>query len=1220
MLESVSSKQIHYRPGETAVFIASVKNTGTTAVTVTVCCEVVYDLQQVLGRQQQPVTVKAGAAQQVTFQMPLGNTEYGHEVRVWLDGQAGAVKRAWFGVSKNVGKVGMLGRGAYTNYTDEFAWAPDDFGNLSPAQDTWWSGQVNRQWTKTQLQQRLAEFHARGLKCLTYGKGVAGGPDGIRLLLEHPDWAVYNRYGQLGGLDMSFDVWSLKHWADTTHRTAAGHDWHFWNCWTPNFLHEETVRYGADAIVRGARMFGWDGVRFDAQFDIFGGYDLTGKPLPAGAARDAINARNVRLMKNQVRRQYPDFTFGYNYGFPMPQPTSLDQAVCADLGLVMDEGIRNASDPQHPLQDWRHYARHIREESSAVRRLGGVPLIFSSFVQGAAADYALALCLAGGGTPYGWDFANNRHAYDAFATRYSGLLWSAAYPCVRQPETHVDVRTGGRQLWWQDWVRAGNGPDGTPRCIIHLINPPDGQFIRDTRLPAPSEQVQVLLRTPQRGAVRSWLLTCDSEPHQTPLDVTATADGYTVTIDHVEQWAVVVFAGSPLQALATAASGPEQHEAQLTNDDTAPPLPPLDLAPAANVSADFTGATARRLDNGRIRLENRWLRLEIDPPHGGRIASFVDKRDGLERILPGRLEGMCFDNMYDQDAMLYQGQWEISQAAPYTAEILEAGNAKARVRVNREAITEEGGILNENYAGLQIEREFRLSADAPTVECVIRLHNRSAEGRNPAYALRNGYVDGVHREQLRYFRPSRHGIHLAGPNLPATDQMVWDPAAGWTATLDLDSRRGIAWLLDPGKVMMFYNCINAISGRHIEEFPNRYGVDPLYMFDNASVTAIGADWYYRRACIPAGGVWETQVTLVPFQGLTSVAHACDDFVASVTWPANGAEQPVELTVQRAARALTHLRVTAVIEGKSFDMQPANAGTDALLTCRLVLPPSLRKAALAQFTVAGESAEGKPVSITFPYVVTPVSPDASPVLPAPKPVLDYQPRLSTRPAHAQPNVLFVQGLGFERWELLEALARHGATVHTSEFMKRRIATCIRYFPATLDEALQYDVIILGAVDAFALSQEGVLLLQDYVRNGGSLLVLGGLYSWGGGRFQEFGLDGLLPLHVARTFDLTPAGGKPVVWDSKAYRETFGQPAPAALTGVQWLHALTPAPDARVLARCGKQSVIAVRQYGAGRVVAYALTTLGKEDAAKPSCWKSPAWQAHLEAMISWLLHR
>jgi hypothetical protein len=40
------------------------------------------------------------------------------------------------------------------------------------------------------------------------------------------------------------------------------------------------------------------------------------------------------------------------------------------------------------------------------------------------------------------------------------------------------------------------------------------------------------------------------------------------------------------------------------------------------------------------------------------------------------------------------------------------------------------------------------------------------------------------------------------------------------------------------------------------------------------------------------------------------------------------------------------------------------------------------------------------------------------------------------------------------------------------MKRRISTCVRYFPATLQESQQFDLIVLGAVDAFALCQEGV----------------------------------------------------------------------------------------------------------------------------------------------------
>ena len=163
------------------------------------------------------------------------------------------------------------------------------------------------------------------------------------------------------------------------------------------------------------------------------------------------------------------------------------------------------------------------------------------------------------------------------------------------------------------------------------------------------------------------------------------------------------------------------------------------------------------------------------------------------------------------------------------------------------------------------------------------------------------------------------------------------------------------------------------------------------------------------------------------------------------------------------------------------------------------------------------------------------------------------------------MLFLQGLGYERWGLEQALASADASLRASEFMKRRIATCVRYFPASLDEALQYDLIILGAVDASALSDEGVQLLREYVRNGGSLLVLGGLYSWGGGRFQEFGLDRCFPLHVERTFDLSPAHGA-ISWDAAACRDILGHDARASLAGVQWLHVLTAAPDARILARC------------------------------------------------------
>jgi uncharacterized membrane protein len=1211
-LKIIRSQRVHYRPGEIGAFEVKLGNSVREAASGVLAWQVVSDVERPAAQGEIPFAVLPGSETTLVWKASLDAVRYGAEIRGWIAGRPDTTAAGPFGVSADVGTVGMLGGSRYANYTDEFAWAPDDFGNMAPVEKEWWAGQIARHHTKEALCRKFAEGHARGVKSLTYAKGVSGGRDGLRLLLEKPGWAAFNRFGQLGGLDMSFDVWSLKHWDDPDRK------WGFWNCWTPNFLLDEPVRYGAEEIVRSVRMFGWDGARFDGQFDIFGGFDVAGNPLPApGAERSAINAANVTLMKTHIRKRLPNFTFGYNYGAPQPTPSALDRAVSAGGGLIMDEGIRNAIDPQHPLQAWRQYARHILEESARIRGLGGVPLIFGSELKGMAADYGIGFCLAGGGTPYNWNFSNGTRAYDAFATRYSELLWNPVYKFAGQPDSALRVSSdGNREIWWRDWVRSGRASDGTPRLIIHLFNPPPAPTIRaTTNMPPPATGVRVMFNgVAASDAPTAWLLTCDTEPRLRRLSPAVEGNACSVEVGQIDHWGILVLEGKAMEALSEKlalqempmAADPRMGVAQ------AKPLPtPLDIKPfTPNESEGTVPGLACELKDGRMLLANRHVRFIIDPKHGGRISSFVDLRDGLERVVPGRLEGLFFDTVYDQDGMLYQGQWSVQQSAPYAGAILENSPTVARIRVSRAAFDSEHGVPNTNYSGLVIEREFQLGRDSTTLDCVVRLRNTSAEGRCPAYALRNGYVDGLQRGDLRAYRPSRRGIHPAGPGLPGTDPMIWDPAAGWTATADMASGRGAAWLMEAGRVMMFYNSTAEVTPRLVEEFPNRYGVDPLWIWDNASDTAIGADWYYRRAFIPAGGVWETRVTLVPLQEVRAgIAYADPFVVAAASWSA----ESNQISVQALPSSKPFAVERAVVESDQGDMELRREGGGNRFTGGG--PEAASE--VVRIRLEGRTADGSAQIVRFPFVPKPADITEAPLLSGPTQTPDYRSPVpvpvregSTRKA------LLLEGLGFERWGVATNLAGRAFETRSSEFMKRRIATAVRYFPATLEEAQRFDVIVLGAVDAFALSNDGVSILRDYVSSGGSLLVLGGLYSYGGGRFQEFGLDEWLPLRVKRTFDLVQSGGR-AGWEKEDWQKAGGTGRAPKLGRIAWMHDLEPAPGAEVWARIGESPLIAVQTLGKGRIAAVAATPLGDPEESG-AFWTLPEWNRTLDSLLTWLV--
>ena len=658
---------------------------------------------------------------------------------------------------------------------------------------------------------------------------------------------------------------------------------------------------------------------------------------------------------------------------------------------------------------------------------------------------------------------------------------------------------------------------------------------------------------------------------------------------------------------------------------------------------------------GIIVLENELLRFEIDPERGGRVSSFIDKRDGVERVRPSRIQGLAFDQFYEMNATLYSGKWNIDMALPYESEILEPGGERAAVRVGVASLPGEGNVYNENYADLYLERTFTLGPASPVLEIAVRLHNRSCEGRRPAYWMRSGYVMGGGLENQRYYRPSQRGIQVGRPDDPAADQIVMDPAYGWTASIDAATRDGVVWLMDASRLMMFYNCLTAVSGRHIDDLPNQHGVDALWLWDNAGNTSVTVEWYYHKACLPAGGVWETPIRMVSCKGLDAVAHACELFIADLKLPRSGNVGAVGMDLVQSCRAVHNLHISGELIDLDAKSQKTTLGT--IRTGELALEPislsfpqevSLPARAVLRFRITGRTSEGEPIRERFEYLHRPTERAAPRVvastlvrsaperaapepegeelsyrIPPPQLQLSYQPGARGLRPDGQGRVLFLQGLAFERWGLLESLEEMEATVREVEFFKRRVTTGIRYFPTTLGEALRHDLIILAAVDAHAIGYEGCMILHDFVHNGGGLLVLGGLYGWGGGRFAEMGLDSLLPLSVRTTFDLKRGDSGNLTLNEKLADEVFGAglgepPGPADWGVVYWFHQVKARRRAKVLLKLGKHPILAVNAPEQGRIACISGTTLGPSRPDDRPYWQQDAWRRTLKLVLRWLV--
>ncbi|MCL5019940.1 MAG: hypothetical protein M1426_05705, partial [Patescibacteria group bacterium] len=150
ILTSVRSGKVHYLPNEKAHFIGTLENKSNTEIKTSLNCRLVRHLDEVLPVGSRQITLRARSTIDVDFYYQLDGVEYGYEVNMWLEGDSNKTAE-YFGVSQNVIKIGIMGDSPYQNYVDVFAWAPDDFGDLSPKGDTWWSGQGNYYYTKTEL-------------------------------------------------------------------------------------------------------------------------------------------------------------------------------------------------------------------------------------------------------------------------------------------------------------------------------------------------------------------------------------------------------------------------------------------------------------------------------------------------------------------------------------------------------------------------------------------------------------------------------------------------------------------------------------------------------------------------------------------------------------------------------------------------------------------------------------------------------------------------------------------------------------------------------------------------------------------------------------------------------------------------------------------------------------------------------------------------------------
>jgi uncharacterized membrane protein len=229
-----------------------------------------------------------------------------------------------------------------------------------------------------------------------------------------------------------------------------------------------------------------------------------------------------------------------------------------------------------------------------------------------------------------------------------------------------------------------------------------------------------------------------------------------------------------------------------------------------------------------------------------------------------------------------------------------------------------------------------------------------------------------------------------------------------------------------------------------------------------------------------------------------------------------------------------------------------------------------------------------------------------------------PKAWSFPAPGRYDLHVAKGLWWEYFGLSEALGwLGGGGLRSSYFDRGQYGTSLRGFPATANDFMRFRIIVLANVDAWALGPRGRLLLEEYVRQGGSLFVFGGRYALSEGHYGDTALARLLPATFAKGDRRSAPEGLVIAPTAEA-----ATLLPAGLTWplrprVYYYHAVTPRPEAQVWLRAGEQPLLLTWQVGAGRVAFWAGTPEGKPGPDALAVWQWGDQPALMAAVLAWL---
>ena len=532
-----------------------------------------------------PVTLAGGqTGMEIVAAWNVGPEMYGREIRVDFvsDGKKVSSASEFYHVADKWLRVNMItgwkpapedpqDRGIFESYQNHkmyFCWAPCNFSDLTPDLDTWYSGyQSYGPYNAKGFKAQLSNLQRKGIRTSSYLRYEACGPAGFEFARRHPEWIVRKRngsyhlsYHSLSPIELAgtiSDKPSLKA------QTAV-----------VDFYEAAPVVYGAQEAAASAKMFGWDAMFFDGGcYYVYPGFSWDGQPTPHGQNPNELTARNVRLFRETVRKEFPDLVIWHNGMSPSSVNRPFDSLHGNHGGLEASAAVFEDPDSGRLIEEqgggfirkpWAHWYDFYADRRDEVKDTKTVlnsgwlwnyglnqslneEEIKASREAYAAASHTGAIFTAFGIHPC-WNITYGARPFAQFMTRYSTLLWDTDIDPVEDAEKVFKV-VSERELWWKRSAYVKQNERET-LYLVHLLNKPTTEMPdwKEVGDPPAAEDVSVTLNVPVgKDVEKAWALRpyqwkeVPQTPVQRELEIENTEGGIKVGIPAFRYHTLVVF-------------------------------------------------------------------------------------------------------------------------------------------------------------------------------------------------------------------------------------------------------------------------------------------------------------------------------------------------------------------------------------------------------------------------------------------------------------------------------------------------------------------------------------------------------------------------------------------------------------------------------------------------------------------------------------------------------